>query len=72
MSNRNGGENPPHRKPKVSLAMTIIQGLGGPNRVPEKVLGMDSWLIFQPPYCFLINRRRSWRESIIGFAFCSL
>jgi len=29
-SNRNPGENPGHRKPKVSLAMTINQGLGGP------------------------------------------
>jgi len=30
MSNRNAGEIPAHRKPKVSLAMTISQGLGGP------------------------------------------
>jgi hypothetical protein len=29
-SNHNGGEKPPHRKPKVSLAMAISQGLGGP------------------------------------------
>ena len=30
MSNHNAGEIPAHRKPKVSLAMTINQGLGGP------------------------------------------
>ncbi len=30
MSNRNAGEIPAHLKPKVSLAMTISQGLGGP------------------------------------------
>ena len=30
MSNRNVNENFTHRKPKVSLAMIIIQGLGGP------------------------------------------
>ena len=29
-SNRNGGESPPRRKNKVSLAMMIIQGLVGP------------------------------------------
>ena len=30
MSNHNSGEIPEHRKPKVSLAMVISQGLGGP------------------------------------------
>jgi len=30
MSNRKPGESPGHRKPKVSLAMVINQGLGGP------------------------------------------
>ena len=29
-SNRNGGESPPRRKTKVSLAMVINQGLVGP------------------------------------------
>ena len=36
MSNRNEGESPSHRKPKVSLAMVISQGLGGPNPVTER------------------------------------
>jgi len=35
MSNHNSVKNTEHRKPKVSLAMTIIQGLGGPNRAAE-------------------------------------
>jgi len=30
MSNHNGSEILPHRKPEVSLAMAINQGLGGP------------------------------------------
>jgi len=30
MSNLNSGENPEHRKPKVSYAMTISVGLVGP------------------------------------------
>ena len=33
-SNRKPGENPGRRKPKVSLAMLIIQGLGGPKVYP--------------------------------------
>jgi len=36
MSNRNTGEIPAHRKPKVSLAMTISQGLGGPKALTER------------------------------------
>ena len=37
MSNRNSDENSEHRKPKVSLAMTISQGLGGPKGKPKGV-----------------------------------
>ena len=37
MSNRNGCESHPHRKPKVSLAMSISQGLGGPKANPKGV-----------------------------------
>ncbi len=40
MSNHKAGESPAHRKPKVSLAMTISQGLGGPNPLQE-VVGRD-------------------------------
>jgi len=38
MSNRITGEIPVHRKPKVSLAMLIIQGLGGPKVVAERLM----------------------------------
>ena len=50
MSNRNADEMSADRKPKVSLAMGISQGLGGPNRADESRLGMDSRLIFRPFY----------------------
>jgi len=38
MSNRNAGENPAHRKSKVSWAMAIIPGLGGPKARPKGVV----------------------------------
>ncbi len=38
MSNHNPPENGGHRKPKVSLVMTISQGLGDPKLSSEKVL----------------------------------
>ena len=38
MSNHNPDEISGHRKPKVSLAMIISQGLGGPKRKPKGVL----------------------------------
>ncbi len=34
-SNRKSGEIPDRRKPKVSLAMTIIQGLVGPKAMAK-------------------------------------
>ncbi len=37
MSNHNAGERPAHRKPKVSLAMLVNQGLGGPKGKPKGV-----------------------------------
>ena len=37
MSNRNSDENSGHRKPKGSLAMIVIQGLGGPKEKPKGV-----------------------------------
>ena len=38
MSNHNPPESGGHRKPKVSLAMTINQGLGGPKANPKGVV----------------------------------
>ena len=35
ISNHNAGEKPAHRKPKVSLAMLINQGLVGPKGKPK-------------------------------------
>ena len=35
MSNHNSDEISDHRKPKGSLAMSIIQGLGGPKATPK-------------------------------------
>jgi len=48
MSNHNPDEKSGHRKPKVSLAMIVNQGLGGPNPPTERSEGMDSRLIFRP------------------------
>ena len=52
MSNRNSGENPERRKSKVSSAMTIIGGLGGPkdNRAFGHGTPMASRLIFRPRF----------------------
>ena len=41
ISNKKAGENPAHRKPKVSWAMTFNPGLGGPNRGGERCRGME-------------------------------
>ena len=40
------GENPYRRKGKGSLAMSISQGLVGPNQSPNGVMGKGKWLIF--------------------------
>ena len=38
ISNRNWGENPQHRKSKVSWAMSITPGLAGPKARPKGVV----------------------------------
>ena len=38
ISSKNRGENPRHRKPKVSWAMRIIPGLGSPKVRPKGVV----------------------------------
>ena len=55
MSNRNPVESTGHRNPKVSLAMAITQGLGGPNLVAERHREMDSRLIFRPSAKFFFR-----------------
>ena len=52
MSNRNGREIRPHRKPKVSLAMAINQGLGGPKGKPKGVPDGQPVNIPAPQYFF--------------------
>ena len=49
MSNRKSGEIPDRRKLKVSLAMNISQGLGGPKLATclSRRLAMDKRLIFR-------------------------
>ena len=55
MSNRNAREIRADRKLKVSLAMIIIQGLGGPNLFGESQMGMGSGLILPPSGWILKN-----------------
>jgi hypothetical protein len=43
MSNRKGSESLPLRKPKVSLAMVISQGLGGP-KAKGKPVADGQWV----------------------------
>ena len=53
MSNRNARESRAHRKPKVSLAMTISQGLGGPKAKPKGVADGQPVNIPAPAHHFL-------------------
>ncbi len=69
MSNHKADERSARRKPKVSLAMSIIQGLGGPNLRPERVTGMDSRLIFRPPGVLRWSDGVLYLMRVIGFAF---
>ena len=52
MSNHKSGERPDHRKPKVSLAMDISQGLGGPKANPKGVA--DGQLVNIPALLHII------------------
>ena len=55
MSNRNSGAIPERRKPKVSLAMTISQGLGGPK---EKSKGVsDGQLVNIPALRMIFSKK---------------
>lgn len=44
MSNRNLGESPRGRKPKVSVATAIGHGLGGPKAKPEFGVAEGEWV----------------------------
>ena len=56
MSNRNSGASPERRKPKVSLAMTISQGLGGPK---EKSKGVSDGQLVNIPALRLVFPERT-------------
>ena len=54
MSNHNAGENPAHRKSKVSLTMVISQGLVGPKAKPRGAA--DGHLVNTPDLPFIAEK----------------
>ena len=56
-SNHNPDEKSGHRKPKVSLAMLIIQGLVGPKRIPNG--GRDGQLVNIPALRIILMTGRN-------------
>ena len=67
MSNRNGSEILSHRKPEVSLAMAINQGLGGPKANPKGVADGQPVNIPAPTHIILRRDTVKILEKIIGF-----
>jgi len=64
MSNRNSDEISEHRKPKVSLAMAISQGLGGPKPNPKGV--GDGQPVNIPVLLYLFNEAtKNWRLRVL-------
>ena len=57
LSNRNADESSAHRKFKVSLAMVINQGLGGPKGKPRGVL--DGQWVNIPTLEYIFNKLRN-------------
>ena len=55
-SNRNGAENAPRRKIKVSLVMSISQGLVGPKGMVKTVLDGQWVNIPTLPYFVMVGR----------------
>ncbi len=64
MSNRNPGEIPGHRKSKVSLATTIVQGLGGPKEKAKAVSDGQPVNIPALPHLFL-RVTEGWRMGVL-------
>ena len=60
MSNKTQGENPCHRKPKVSWAMSIIPGLAGP-KPRRKRVGDGQQVDIPAPACEFVRR-----DGIVG------
>ena len=67
MSNRKGSEILPDRKPKVSLAMAINQGLGGPKAKPKGLADGQPVNIPALPHQFLKGDAVEISGKIIGF-----
>lgn len=61
MSNHKSGEIPDHRKPKVSLAMAISQGLGDPKANPKGVAEGQPVNIPAPRLNFFLR----WRKFVV-------
>ena len=71
MSSKNRGENPRHRKPKVSWATIIDPGLGGPNRCSERSRGMEKQVnIPVPPHVFKPPTHSGVRSRYGYTCFC--
>ena len=60
-SNRKSDEKSDHRKPKVSLAMNINQGLGGPKTTPKGLADGQPVNIPALPYIILWK----WRSLVV-------
>ena len=74
MSNRNSDEKSEHRKSKVSLAMIISQGLGGPKAKPKGVADGQPVNIPAPKLFFtevrsLVGNASYW-ILVADFSFC--
>ena len=67
MSNHNAAENAAHRKPKVSLAMTISQGLGGPKEKPKGVADGQQVNIPALRYYFFAMTKRCTLCGLLDF-----
>ena len=59
MSNEKKGENPFHRKPKVSWGRFVRPGLVGPKMRPKGVIDGQQVNIPVPP----MNRYQRWRDA---------
>ena len=70
MSNHNAGEIPAHRKPKGSLAMAIIQGLGGPKGKPRGVPDGQPVNIPALVYYFLTVTDASSMGALLDLRLC--
>lgn len=67
MSNRNPGESPGRRKPKVSSAMAIIGGLGGPKDNPALSDRYKKCVIFSLMFFVYVLKKKDSRLLYVGY-----